>query len=214
MSQEKHIIEALLFVSDEPLLIEQIKDVLEHLQAQDIRVLLDGLKKEYEDACRGIKIVEVAGGFQMVTNPEFSAHLKKYYKHMHAERLSAPALETLAIIAYKQPVTRLDIEAIRGVNVDGMVKSLMEKGLIRIVGRKEVIGRPFVYGTTRQFLEYFGLSSLHELPKMEEFSSLVSQSTTEGVITPIEEEINKTQSEITSVSADNCEIAENNERKE
>lgn len=176
MSKEKHIIEALLFISDGPLLIEQITNVLDGLDAQAIRGLLKELQKEYLDPGRGIEIVEVAGGFQMVTNPEFAADIKKYYKHKHAERLTSPALETLSIIAYKQPVTRLDIESIRGVNVDGVVKHLLEKGLVRIVGRKEVIGRPFVYGTTKQFLEYFGLNSIEELPNMQEFSSLVPAS--------------------------------------
>lgn len=174
MDKEKHIIEALLFVCDGPLLIEQVANVLDaNLEACAIRGLLKDLQKEYDDSARGIRIVEVAGGFQMVTSTEFAPQLKKYYKNKHAERLSSPALETLAIVAYKQPVTRLDIESIRGVNVDGVIKNLLEKGLIRIVGRKEVIGRPFVYGTTKQFLEYFGLNSVEELPKMEEFSSLV-----------------------------------------
>lgn len=171
--QEKNIIESLLFVSDGPLLIEQIANVLEGIETQAIRELLLELVKEYQDNCRGMRIVEVAGGFQMVTNPDFATYLKKYYKHKHAERLSGPSLETLAIVAYKQPVTRLDIESIRGVNADGVIKHLLEKGLIRIVGRKEIIGRPFVYGTTKQFLEYFGLNSTEELPNMQEFSSLV-----------------------------------------
>lgn len=170
---EKSIIESLLFVSDGPLLIEQIANVLDGLEPNVIRELLLELAREYQENFRGMRIVEVAGGFQMVTNPDFASYLKKYYKHKHAERLSGPSLETLAIVAYKQPVTRLDIESIRGVNADGVVKNLMEKGLIRIVGRKEIIGRPFVYGTTKQFLEYFGLNSIEELPNMQEFSSLV-----------------------------------------
>ena len=172
MKNEKHIIESLLFVSGGPLLIDQARDVLDHLEPSAIRGLFNELKNEYEENARGIKIVEIAGGFQMVTNPGFSDYLKKYYKRKHVERLSRPALETLAIIAYKQPITRLDIESIRGVNIDGVTKKLSDKGLIRIVGRKDVSGRPFVYGTTKQFLEYFGLSSLGELPKMEEFSNL------------------------------------------
>jgi segregation and condensation protein B len=173
MSEEKYIIESLLFVSEGPLPVEQIKEVLGHLESNKIRELILELKKEYEENKRGIHIVEVANGFQMVTNPQFSSYLKKFYRQRHKERLSLPALETLAIIAYKQPVTRLDIESIRGVNVDGIIKHLLEKGLIRITGRKQVIGRPFVYGTTKQFLEHFGLSSLDELPKMEEFTSLL-----------------------------------------
>lgn len=173
MSKEKNIIESLLFVSGRPLLIEEITNVLEGIDPQNIRELLGELEKEYAEAGRGVQISEVAGGFQMITNPDFAVYLKKYYKHKNSERLSSPALETLAIIAYKQPVTRLDIESIRGVNTDGVIKNLLEKGLIRIVGKKEVIGRPFVYGTSKQFLEYFGLNSIAELPNMQEFSSLL-----------------------------------------
>jgi len=165
----KGVIEALLFVSEKPLLIEQIKCIFEDLEPSDIRNLLEEIKKEYNGVSKGIRITEVAGGFQMVTNPDYASDIKKFYKQRQSERLSGPSLETLAVIAYKQPVTRLDVESIRGVNVDGIIKNLQAKGLIRIAGRKEAIGRPFVYGTTRQFLEYFGLKSLEDLPKIEEF---------------------------------------------
>jgi len=111
----------------------------------------------------------------MITASSFAPFLKKLFKDRHTERLSKPALETLAIIAYKQPLTRMEIELLRNVNVDGVMKSLLDKNLIRISGRKKVPGRPFVFGTTKQFLEYFGLKSLDELPKMEDFSSLVKQ---------------------------------------
>jgi segregation and condensation protein B len=168
----KAAIEALLFSSDKPVLIEQIRSVFSELEPAEIRNVLEELKKDWETASRGMRIVEVANGFQMVTAPDFSSYLKKYYKQKHPGRLSRSALETLAIIAYKQPVTRLEIESIRGVNVDGVVSHLKELGVIRISGRKQAPGRPFVYSTTREFLEYFGLRSLEELPKMENFSSL------------------------------------------
>lgn len=167
---KKSAIEALLFVSEKPLLIDEIKAVLEDTDSQIIRGLLLELKADYENNNRGLRIEEVAGGFQIVTSEEVAGVLKRFYKQRNTQRLTRPALETLAIIAYKQPVSRLDIEAMRGVNVDGVIKSLLEKNLIRIVGRKDIIGRPFVYGTTRQFLEYFGLSSLENLPKIEEVS--------------------------------------------
>jgi segregation and condensation protein B len=167
--QLKSIIESLLFVSEKPLMLEQIKDVLEDVDTVTIRTLISELKSEYEQKKRGINIVEIAGGFQMCTSQSSAPYLKKFYKIKHAEKLTKPTLETLAIIAYKQPVTRLDIETIRGVNVDGVIKSLVDKGLIRITGRRDTSGRPFVYGTTRQFLEYFGLKSLDELPKIEQF---------------------------------------------
>jgi segregation and condensation protein B len=168
----KSVIEALLFASERPLTIEQAKNVTGGLDASQIRQVLEELKAEYEQSNRGIRITEVAGGFQMITAPAFAIFLKKLYKERRTERLSKPALETLAIIAYKQPVTKLEIESLRNVNVDGVIGSLLDKFLIRIAGRKKAPGRPYVFGTTRQFLEYFGLKSLEELPKMEEFSSL------------------------------------------
>lgn len=166
----KPAIEALLFISEKPLLLEQIKTALEGADTPKIREIILELKNEYEDGLRGLRIEEVAGGFRMVTSPDTATVLKKFYKQRDSQRLSAQALETLAIIAYKQPVTRLDIESLRGVNVDGVVKTLLEKNLIRIAGKKDIIGRPFVYGTTRQFLEYFGLKSLDDLPRLEEFT--------------------------------------------
>lgn len=171
----KSAIEALLFISEKPLLLEQIKTALEGLDTPKIREIILGLKNEYEHSSRGLRIEEVAGGFRMITSPDTAFVLKKFYKQRDAQRLSTQALETLAIIAYKQPVTRLDIESLRGVNVDGVVKTLLEKNLIRIAGKKDIIGRPFVYGTTRQFLEYFGLKSLDDLPKLEEFTKTMDE---------------------------------------
>ena len=117
----------------------------------------------------------------MITPSDYAPFLKKLFKGRNTEKLSKPALETLAIIAYKQPLTRLQIETLRNVNVDGVMKSLSDKNLIRITGRKKVPGRPFVYGTTRQFLEYFGLKSLEELPKMEEFSTLANNAESQDI---------------------------------
>lgn len=168
----KAVVEALLFASDKPLSIEQMRDVLDHLKAEEIRSLLAELKSEYETSCRGISITEVAGGFQMVTPSSFAPFLKKLYKGRSGEKLSKPALETLAIIAYKQPITKLEIESLRSVNVDGVISSLVEKNLIRITGRKKAPGRPFVFGTSKIFLEHFGLNSLDDLPKMDKFSEL------------------------------------------
>lgn len=167
----KSVIEALLFASEKPLLVEQVKEVLGHLEMEEIKRLLGELSAEYQEAGRGMRIVEVAGGFQMVTASDFAPFLRKLYKQRKSERLSKSALETLAIVAYKQPVTRHEIGSIRSVNVDNMVKSLLDKGLIRVSGRKKTPGRPFVYATTRLFMEYFGLKSLAELPKFEEFAS-------------------------------------------
>ncbi len=168
----KPVIEALLFASDKPLTIEQAKNVLGNLEPSQVRGVLEELKSEYEQSNRGIRIIEIAGGFQMITAPGFATFLKKLYKERHVERLSKPALETLAIVAYKQPVTKLEVESLRNVNVDGVIKSLVDKSLIRVAGRRKAPGRPYVFGTTRQFLEYFGLKSLEELPKIEVFPNL------------------------------------------
>ncbi len=171
----KSVIEALLFASDKPLPMEKIRAALDNMDAATIRGMLEELKDEYEKSERGVRIVEIAGGFQLVTAPSFAPFLKKLYKDRHAEKLSKPALETLAIIAYKQPLTKLEVESLRSVNVDGVFSSLVDRGLIRVVGRKKAPGRPKVYGTTAQFLEYFGLKSLEELPKMENFKSALSE---------------------------------------
>jgi segregation and condensation protein B len=162
----KAVIEALLFASEKPLTLEQIKNVLDSLDTPEVRRLLSEMQAEYESANRGVRIIEIAQGFRMVTAAALAPFLKKLYKQRRVERLSRPALETLAIIAYKQPVTKLEIESIRNVNVDGVMQSLLEKDIIRVAGRKKAPGRPKVYGTTRQFLEYFGLKSLEDLPKI------------------------------------------------
>jgi segregation and condensation protein B len=182
----KGAIESLIFISEGPITIEEVQNILEGLDLETIKTAIEELKNEYEQRGSGIKIMEVAGGYQMSTSPNYANFIKKFYKMKHAEKLSLPALETLSIIAYKQPVTRLEIELIRGVNVDGVMKNLLEKGLVRIVGRKEVIGRPFVYGTTRNFLEYFGLNSLEELPAIENFVQTLSEKEM-AEITPLKE---------------------------
>ncbi len=166
----KRIIEALLFASEKPLTIEQVREVLAELDPRDIRALALELKAEYENLGRSFKIYEVAGGFQMATEPTYADILKKFYKVRFRDRMSRPALETLAIIAYRQPITRADIEDIRGVNVDGVIKTLLERSLIRIIGRRDAPGRPIIYGTTKEFLERFGLNSLSELPRLSEFT--------------------------------------------
>ncbi len=169
----KGAIETLLFVSEKPITLDQIKAVLETVNMADIKKTIQSLQKEYEDQERGMTLVEIAGGFQMMSNPQYAQYLRNFYKTRHKEKLSKPALETLAIVAYKQPVTRSDVELIRGVNSDAVVAHLADKELVKVVGRKDIPGRPFIYGTTKQFLEYFGLKSLEDLPRLEEFLSLV-----------------------------------------
>ncbi len=168
----KGIIEAILFVSEKPVTINQIKEVIEGVDVAAIRQYIENLQAEYLERKSGMSVIEIAGGYQMATNAEYAMYLRKFYHTRHKERLSKPALETLAIVAYKQPVSRQDIEVIRGVNCDGVVNHLVNKALIKISGRKDVPGRPFIYGTTKEFLEYFGLRSLSDLPKLEDFASL------------------------------------------
>src|SRR3989338_4172124 len=168
-TQIKNIIEAMLFVSDKPLFVSEIKSVLESPEANQIKDVIAELAGEYETQGRALKIKEIAGGYQIVTDPVLAPWLKKLYKTAGADRLSGPSLETLAIIAYKQPATKPEIETIRGVNVDGVLKTLIEKNLVRILGDRETVGHPIIYGTTQEFLQYFGLNSLEELPKLEEF---------------------------------------------
>ncbi len=168
----KSILEALLFISEHPITIVQMKDVLEGVSVDNIKTILQGLQEDYAHQNRGMVIVEIADGYQMLSNSFYAPYVRNFFKTRHKEKLSKPALECLAIIAYRQPVSRTDIELIRGVNSDGVVIHLLEKGLIKITGRKEIPGRPYLYGTTKQFLEYFGLKSLSGLPKLEDFPSL------------------------------------------
>jgi segregation and condensation protein B len=169
-TQIKNIIEAMLFVSDKPLFLSEIRSVLEGPDADEIKEVINELAGEYEKQTSALKIKEIAGGYQIVTDPVLASWLKKLYKTAGADRLSGPSLETLAIIAYKQPTTKPEIEAIRGVNVDGVLKTLIEKNLVKILGRRDTVGCPIIYGTTMEFLQYFGLNSLQELPKLEEFN--------------------------------------------
>ena len=175
------IIEALLFVSEKPVTLDQLKNVLGTISILDIQKTIQELKEEYEQKKSGMILIEIAGGCQMLSNPDYADYIRRFYKTKHKEKLSKPALEVLAIVAYKQPVTRLDAELIRSINSDGIINHLLGKELVKVVGRKDAPGKPYLYGTTKQFLEYFGLRSLEDLPKLEEFPSLqpVSERTQE-----------------------------------
>jgi segregation and condensation protein B len=166
--EAKSIIESLLFLSAEPLTIENLKKLLDK-EKGDIERLLKELVHEYTGRNSGIFITEVAGGFQMVTNPVCAPWVKKFLASEFPSRLTQQSLETLSIVAYKQPITKAEIEAIRGVNSDGVLKTLLERRLIKILGRKEAPGRPLLYGTTKEFLQQFGLKDLSELPTLKEF---------------------------------------------
>jgi segregation and condensation protein B len=160
--ETKAIIESLLFISTEPLSIQDLTKIIGH-NPQDIQEIIAEIQEEYRKDYHGFHLVEVAGGFLFATKVQYDQYIEKLLKPQ-LSTLSQAALETLAIIAYKQPITRGEIEAIRGVKVDKIVSTLVEKNLIEEIGRKETPGRPILYGTTKDFLKYFGLADLSQLP--------------------------------------------------
>ena len=169
----KSAIEAILFVAGAPLSADRLAGVFEEEASKDrIAAVLAGLRDESESRSSGLMLAEVAGGWQLVTRPENALWIRKFRTVKVSTRLSKPALETLAIISYKQPITRTEIEQIRGVNIGGIVRNLMERRLVKIVGKKDVPGKPMMYGTTVEFLQYFGLKDLSALPTLREFQEL------------------------------------------
>ncbi|MEQ1794834.1 MAG: SMC-Scp complex subunit ScpB [Nitrospira sp.] len=166
------IVESLLFVSPEPLSVQRLVAIMGDVTKSDVAQALRGLGEELEQEGRGVRLVEIAGGFRLVTKQEYATWIKRLDKTKSAAKLSRSALESLAIIAYKQPIVRSEIEEIRGVETSGVVRTLLERKLVRIVGRKEVPGRPIMYGTTKFFLEHFGLNDLTQLPPLREFTEL------------------------------------------
>jgi segregation and condensation protein B len=167
MIEPVDIVEALLFASESPVEVGVIQQVLELPTMTAARDLVEALRRRLDGEGRALKVVEVGGGFRMVTRPEVAPWLVKLARTRTRQRLSRPALETLAIIAYRQPVSRPEVDAIRGVNSEGVLDNLLERRLVRIAGRKDSPGRPFLYETTREFLVAFGLRDLNDLPKVE-----------------------------------------------
>jgi segregation and condensation protein B len=170
----KSILEALIYVSDEPVKEEEILALFPPDQASEVRRALAELALEYSAVPRGLRIVQVAGGYRMQTRPEHDGWIRSLYRLRNRVRLSRAALETLAIIAYRQPVTTPEVQAIRGINPMGVIQTLLERRLIRTLGRKKVVGKPILYGTTDEFLVHFGLNSLSDLPSLEDFPDLAS----------------------------------------
>lgn len=166
------ILEAMLFVSSEPLTLDRLASVLGEVAKPDVERAMRRLQVTYDEAGRGIQLVEVAGGFRIMTRPDYAAWIRRLEKVKAAPKLSRSGLETLAIIAYRQPIVRGEIEKIRGVETSGVLRTLLERKLIRMVGRKDIPGRPIMYGTTKFFLEHFGLRDLAELPPLREFKEL------------------------------------------
>ena len=178
------IIEALLFATDEPLTVRQVIDIFGMLEEGEkpaaippdaVLGYIEELNREYGRTGRAIHIVKVAGGYQFATKPEFAVWLGRMLKEKSRRKLSVSALETLAVIAYKQPVTKPEIETIRGVNADYVLHTLLERSLVAIVGRAATPGRPLLYGTTKEFLKHFGVNDLSELPKPREIDELMAE---------------------------------------
>jgi len=172
----KAIVEALIFASPEPLTPKQIFKLLEVEPREDVQAALDELKRDY-DRPGGLQLVEVAGGYQIVTRPELHDWVRRLVHERTTQKLTVQALETLAVIAYRQPVTALEITEIRGVNASGVLSTLLERHLIKIVGRKQVVGRPFMYATTKEFLIRFGLNDLADLPRVEDMAEALGLDT-------------------------------------
>src|SRR5437867_3607086 len=167
MIEPVDVVEALLFASDVPIEAERVQEVLDLESPGAARELVDALRRRLDTDGRALQVVETGGGFRLVTRPEMAPWLVRLQRSKTKSRLSRPALETLAIIAYRQPVSRPDVDAIRGVNSEGVLDNLLDRRMIRIGGRKDSPGRPFLYETTREFLVAFGLRDVSDLPKVE-----------------------------------------------
>ena len=172
LPKPKSILEAILFAASEPISVEQFQAVLPELDKRAIRRELDELRQDYQEMRRSFRLVEIANGYQICTCPQYVEWIQKFYTRQVRVTLSPSALETLAIVAYKQPITRADVAALRGVNSDSVLNSLLEKGLVRIAGRKA--GRSLLFSTTDEFLQQFGLKDASELPSLDEIDELLN----------------------------------------
>jgi segregation and condensation protein B len=175
------LVEALLLVTDRPLTLKELSEFLSDPGEDSVRAALSALASRYATTDSGLQVEELAGGVRLATRAEFGEEIKEFFRLKNRQKLSRAALETLAIVAYKQPVTHPEIQEIRGVSADGVLRTLLERRLVRIVGRKETVGRPLLYGTTRSFMEQFGLGSLDDLPPVEEFGELLGEGASESL---------------------------------
>ena len=170
------VLEAILFAAPEPVAPERLYELLSEHDREEVEAALSAVGERYrEEPHRGVKFERVAGGVRLVTRPALHGALRKFFEITGRSRLSMAALETLAIVAYRQPVTGPEIQELRGVNSSGVLRTLLERRLVRVAGRKAVVGKPFLYRTTREFLMHFGLQSLDDLPPLEEFEELVGE---------------------------------------
>jgi len=172
---KKQIVEALIFASDIPISESRILSLVEEVDLETLQKILSDLTEEYQKSHRALMLNKVAGGYQIVTRPEFAQWIKRLFKGRSRTRLSQAALEVLAIIAFKQPISRPQIESIRGANCDGVIRNLLERNMIAIAGRSDSVGRPLLYKTTEEFLRYFGINEITDLPKPKEITEIVSE---------------------------------------
>ena len=187
-AEVKAIVEALIFASPEPVTPKMLYKLLADEPKEDVAAAVSALKADYESR-PGLQLVEVAGGYQIVTRPQLHEWVRRLFHERSTQKLTVQGLETLAVIAYKQPITALEIGEIRGVNTSGVLSTLLERHLIKIVGRKNVVGRPFLYATTKEFLIRFGLKDLNDLPRIEDMAEALGFDPPAGLIeqTPAED---------------------------
>jgi segregation and condensation protein B len=171
--EAKRIIEALLFISGKPVTIKDFQEIIEEYEAPTLQEILEELGAEYKNEGRSFGLAKISYGYQLLTNPQYAPWINKMQLARNHKTMSRPALETLAIIAYRQPIIRAEIESIRGVNVDGVLRTLLERNLIRVAGRQSSPGRPLLYATNEEFLRYFGLKEISELPRLEEWKNII-----------------------------------------
>jgi segregation and condensation protein B len=198
-AEVKAVVEALIFASPEPITPKMLYKLLADEPKEDVLAAVNALKAEYENR-PGLQMVEVAGGFQIVTRPDLHEWVRRLFHERSTQKLTAQGLETLAVIAYKQPITALEITEIRGVNTTGVLSTLLERHLIKIVGRKNVVGRPFLYATTKEFLIRFGLKDLNDLPKIEDMAEALGFEPPAGLVeqTPREDVLPLTEEDFES----------------
>ncbi len=175
MPNPKQIIESLLFASDAPIGLATLVEVMAGPDKEEIRTLLDEMAIEFEEAQRGVALVEIAGGYQLLSRKECAPWIEKMLRTRRKVRLSRAGLETLAIVAYKQPITKTDIDGIRGVDSSGSLHTLLERNLVLIAGRSKAVGRPLLYATSQEFFQYMGINDLSDLPELKELGSVLEE---------------------------------------
>ena len=184
LSELRAIVEALIFAAPEPLTLKALVKLLDGEPPEHVEEALAAVRKEWDGRAGGLRLVEVAGGWQIVTRPELSEWVRRLFHEHSKQRLSVQALETLAVVAYRQPITGPEIAEIRGVNTSGVLGTLVERRLVKVTGRKPVVGRPFLYATTREFLDRFGLKDLSDLPRVEDMAEALGMDLPAGADDP------------------------------